>query len=193
MTNEYESYSGESSYKYVDALITNSDIELMIISPYISDYYTKLLIKQARVKLIRVITSENSLSYKDSLLKDFVMKSMSGYIKGLAFFLILDLISIYLKFTYTTIILTVIFLALMLALVLIYKKYKKTYSNIKVKVAKGKFVHEKLYIGTNMAITGSANLTYNGMHKNVEHIDVIRDQNRIKEFKAHFESLWSKS
>lgn len=190
---EVESYSGDSSYKYVDALIKNNDKELMIVSPYISDYYTKLLIKEAQSKSIRIITSENSLSYKDSLLKNFVMKSISGYIKGLAFFLVLDLISIYLKFTYTTIILTIIFLALMLILVLIYKKYKRTYSNIKVKVAKNKFVHEKLYIGSDMAITGSANLTYNGMHKNVEHIDVIKDQNRVNELKTHFESLWSKN
>ena len=189
-TQEVESYSGDSSFKYVDPLLKNNDRELMIVSPYISDYYTKLLIKEAQHKSIRIITSENSLSYKDALLKNFVMKGMSAYIKGLVFFLILDLISIYLKFTYTTIILTVIFLVWMLILVFIYKRYKKTYSNLKVKVAKERFVHEKLYIGSNMAITGSANLTYNGMHKNVEHIEVIKDPNRIKVLKVHFESLW---
>ncbi len=75
---------------------------------------------------------------------------------------------------------------------LAYRKYKKTDSNLKVKVAKGKFVHEKVYIGNDIAIVGSANLTYNGMHKNVEHIDVIKDDARIRQLREHFESLWRK-
>jgi len=100
---------------------------------------------------------------------------------------LLEAISIYLKFNYTTAILAAILLILVL---LAYRKYRKTDSNIKVKVTKDKFVHEKLYIGSDMAIVGSANLTFNGMHRNVEHIDIIRSKDQIDRLKTHFESLW---
>lgn len=183
-----DSYSGDSSYKYVDNLIKNSDPELMIVSPYISDYYTKRLMDKSNNKRIRIVTSESSMSYKNALLNKYVAESTKGYLKALGFFLLLDLISIYLQFSYTTIILTALLLILVL---LTYRKYKKTDKNLRVKVAKSKFVHEKLYIGRDTAIVGSANLTFNGMHRNVEHIDVIKDQRRIAELRAHFETLWS--
>lgn len=187
---EEDSYSGESSYRYVDALIGNDDSELMVVSPYISDYYTKMLLNKARNKRTRIITSESSMSYRDAMLNRYVAQSTRGHIKAIAFFILLDLISVYLQFNYTTAIITIILLALIL---LAYRKYRKTGTNLKVKVANGRFVHEKLYIGKDIAIVGSANLTYNGMHRNVEHIDVIRDENRIKQLKQHFESLWSSS
>lgn len=184
---ETESYSGDSSYRYVDRLIEANDPELMIISPYISDYYTKMLLDKAKNKLVRIITSESSLSYKDAMLNRYLMHSASGYLKAIAFFLILDIISIFLQFNYTTAILTAI---LAILIFLTYRRYKKTESNLKVKVTKSKFVHEKVYIGSNIAIVGSANLTYNGMHRNVEHIDVVKDTAKIKDLRTHFESLW---
>jgi phosphatidylserine/phosphatidylglycerophosphate/cardiolipin synthase-like enzyme len=188
MTKEYESYSGNSSYRYVDKLIKNSDRELLIVSPYISDYYTKMLIKEAPKKKIRIITSESSLSYKDSSLGKYVIKGIWSYVKAIGFFLFLDLVSAYLQFYYITAILTAMVLVLA---IFAYRKHKKTISNIKAKIAKKRFVHEKLYIGEDLAIVGSANLTYNGMHRNLEHIDVINDSDRIKDLKSHFEVLWA--
>lgn len=184
---EAESYSGESSYKYVDDLLKNGDQELMIVSPYISNYYTRLLIKLSAKKRIRVVTSDTSLGYKDSLLNDLMGQSINGYLKGIALFFFLDLISIYLQFNYTTVALSMIVLILA---VLAYRKREKTNSNLQVKVTGKKFVHEKLYIASNMAIVGSANLTYNGMHKNVEHIEIIRGDEKITGLKKHFEELW---
>ena len=180
-------YSGDSSYTYVDRLIKEGDGELMIISPYLSGYYVNMLAKAAQKRRIMVITSNNSLGYKNSGLQNFAVGGMMGYIKAIAFFLILDAISVILNFTYTTVILMLIVLAVVL---LVYLRHKRTNSNMKVKVIKDRFVHEKLYISDNTAISGSANLTYNGMHKNIEHIEVTRDQAKIRELKAHFESMW---
>jgi hypothetical protein len=187
-TFQNDSYSGDSSYKYVDKLIKNSDRELMIVSPYISDYYTKMLMNKAKSKRVRVLTSESAVNYKDSLLNNYVSKSAAGYMKALAFIFILVLITLYLKFDYIALLLT---LVVLLLAVFGYRKHEKIQSNMQVKVVKSKFVHEKLYISSHMAIVGSANLTYNGMHRNVEHIDVVRDVNRIGELRDHFEHLWN--
>ncbi len=180
-------YSGDSSYKYVDRLLKEKDGELLIISPYLSKYYVKMLAGIAQNRRIRVITSNSSLGYRDSNLKNFTISGMSGYIKAIAFFLLLDIISVFLNFAYTTIILTAIVLIVAL---LAYLRHKRTSSNMIVKVISDRFVHEKLYINGNTAITGSANLTYNGMHKNIEHIEVTKDSAKIKELKSHFESMW---
>ena len=189
MATDQESvlYSGDSSYKYVDRLIKENDGELMVISPYLSGYYVNMLAKAAQKRRIRVITSNNSLGYKNSRLQNFAVGGIIGYVKAIAFFLILDAISVILNFTYTTVILTLIVLA---AALLAYLRHKRTNSNMKVKVIRDRFVHEKLYISDNTAISGSANLTYNGMHKNIEHIEVTRDQAKIRKLKAHFESMW---
>jgi phosphatidylserine/phosphatidylglycerophosphate/cardiolipin synthase-like enzyme len=187
MATTNESHSGDSSYKYVDMLIANDDPELLIVSPYVGGYYTRMLVKKAGRKRIRLITTESSLSYKDSSLGKYASKGIAGMVKAAMFVLLLDAISVFLKFNYTTMILSAILLALVVAA---YMKYRKINTNMRVKIAKGRFVHEKLYIGKDTAIVGSANLTYNGMHRNVEHIDVIRDAKRIRELRRHFESLW---
>ncbi len=180
-------YSGNSSYKYVDKLIKDDGRELMIISPYLSGYYVKILTKAALKKKIRIITSGNSLGYKGSDLKKFEIGNIWGYIKAIAFFAILCGFSIFFRFLYTTIILTLIIVGI---IAIMYLRYKKTNSNMQVKVITDRFVHEKLYIGDNMAISGSANLTYNGMHRNIEHIEVIKDSGKVNELKSHFESMW---
>jgi len=64
--------------------------------------------------------------------------------------------------------------------------------NIAIKIVTDRFVHEKMYISESSAIVGSANLTYSGTHKNVEHIEIIRDNKRIKEMDNHFDGLWKK-
>jgi len=74
---------------------------------------------------------------------------------------------------------------------LAYLRHKRANSNLQVKVITERFVHEKLYISGNTAISGSANLTYNGMHKNIEHIEVTKDESKIREMRRHFESMWN--
>ncbi len=61
---------------------------------------------------------------------------------------------------------------------------------INVRVASESFVHEKVYISDSSAIVGSANLTHAGLHKNVEHIEVIDDQEKVRALERHFNELW---
>ena len=65
-------------------------------------------------------------------------------------------------------------------------------SNLRLKVVTDKFIHEKLYISDDNAIVGSANLTYAGMHKNIEHIELINEQDKVNQLSEHFDELWSK-
>ncbi len=186
-SDEGEHYSGNSSYKYINQLIDNGDRELLVVSPYISNHYTKMLLKVCGRKRIRVITSEISLGYRGSMLKGITNKGLGGYINAILYFAALDAIVVYLKYAYLVSIIT---LLLLISLLLTMRRREKVSKNIKLKTTGEEFVHEKLYISDSMAIVGSANLTYNGMHKNIEHIEVIKDGKEIAKLKEHFDSLW---
>jgi phosphatidylserine/phosphatidylglycerophosphate/cardiolipin synthase-like enzyme len=186
-SNEGEHYSGNSSYKYINQMIGNGDKELMIVSPYISNHYTKMLLKVCGRKRIRVITSEISLGYRGSMLKNLQNKGLGEYLNAILYFAALDAIVIYLNFTY---IISITTLLLILSLLFTMRRREKINKNIKLKTTGEEFVHEKLYISGSMAIVGSANLTYNGMHKNIEHIEVIRDEEEVAKLRNHFDSLW---
>lgn len=187
MPNEGEHYSGNSSYKYINQLIGNSDRELMIISPYISNHYTKMLLKVCGRKRIRIITSEISLGYRGSMLKSLNNSGLGVYLKTALYFAVLDAIIIYLRFYYLMGITT---LLLLIVILLAMRRRGKIKKNIKLKTTGKEFVHEKLYVSDSMAMVGSANLTYSGMHKNIEHIEVIKDENEIAKLREHFDSLW---
>jgi HKD family nuclease len=180
-------YSGNSSYKYINQLILNRDKELMIVSPYISNHYTKTLLKVCGRKRIRIITSEISLGYRGSMLKNLDSKGLGGYINAVLYFTALDAIVAYLKFYYIVGITTVL---LLISLLLAMRRRGKISRNIKLKTTGKEFVHEKLYITDSVAIIGSANLTYSGTHKNIEHIEIIKDRDEIARLKSHFDSLW---
>ncbi len=179
-----ESYSGQDSYKQVDALIAHAR-KLMIVSPYISNGYAKVLAARAASGVsVRVVTSESAVG------KGSVLKGGFGmpYVKAILFLVLLDAISIYLGFIYTTLI-----ISLMIAILgtLSFARRRGISLNMVVKVSRDRFVHEKIYLSDDIAITGSANLTFSGMHRNVEHIYVIRDPARVRELRAHFERLWA--
>ena len=189
MPSEGEHYSGNSSYKYINQLIGNSDRELMIVSPYISNHYTKMLLKVCGRKRVRIITSEISLGYRGSMLKSLNNSGLGGYIKAVLYFAVLDAIIIYLRFYYLISIAT---LLLLIVIMLAMHRRGKINKNIKIKTTGKEFVHEKLYVSDSMAIVGSANLTYSGMHKNIEHIEVIKDRAAIRDLTDHFNFMWGK-
>ena len=186
---EGEHYSGNSSYKYINQLIGGSDRELMIVSPYISNHYTKMLLKVCGKKRIRVITSEISFGYRGSMLKIINNKGLGDYVNAILYFAVLNAIVIYLRFFYIAVI---TILLLLLTLLLTMRRRRKISKNIRIKTTGEDFVHEKLYITDSAAIVGSANLTYNGMHKNIEHIEIIKDKAAIKALADHFNLLWDK-
>ncbi len=177
--------SGSNSYKLIDELFKKSN-ELMIISPFISKNYAYTLLHYSQSKKIRIILS-NSKSNIAALEILNTKKSSYGGIKLFLFILILLSVSIILNFNVISFFLLII---LIMLLVYIINKRISNKNNLSIKVPKGKFVHEKLYIGNNYAIAGSANLTYSGMHKNIEYMKIISDQNELKGLKEHFNSLW---
>jgi len=184
-----EQYSGDSSYRFVDKLITADSRKLLVVSPYIGNSYAKLLISEARRKKVYVVTSQSSLEYENSVLKGIPeIGAMKRYLKPMAYFSVITAFAVYFRlnyFVYPLVAIVLVFVALT------YLTYRKTQSNFLLKVSREKFVHEKLYINDKEAIVGSANLTFSGMHKNVEHIQMIRDGKKRDALEDHFKKLWS--
>jgi len=184
-----EQYSGDSTYRFVDKLIMADSRKLLVVSPYIGNSYAKLLISEARRKKVYVVTSQSSLEYENSVLKGIPeIGAMKRYLKPMAYFSVITAFAVYFNlsyFVYPLIAIVLVFVALT------YLTYRKTRSNFLLKVSREKFVHEKLYINDREAIVGSANLTFSGMHKNVEHIQMIRDMKKRDALEDHFKKLWS--
>ncbi|MDE1868484.1 MAG: hypothetical protein KGH60_00760 [Candidatus Micrarchaeota archaeon] len=184
-----ELYSGDSSYKFVDELIKNKDKTLRIVSPYISNHYTRMLLNMKRRKDIRIITSNISLEYRNSLLKEFLgLGRFKRYMHLIAIFTVAAVFAFWIRFLGIGLLATLFDI---ITIALFYMAYRRRMeARLRVKIADKKFVHEKLYIGDSAAITGSANLTFNGMHKNIEHIERTNDQRKVSELARHFDELW---
>lgn len=177
-------YSGDSSYKYIDRLIKNWDRELRVISPYISSHYARMLAGAGRRKRVMVITSRRSLE----TFKSHGFGRLKLYIKLLVYLALLDAIAIYLNFFAVVVVLS---LFVFIDIALFYRMYRsRLLPRASIKVATSRFVHEKLYISNSVAITGSANLTFQGTHRNIEHIEIINDPEKISRLRSHFDRLW---
>jgi hypothetical protein len=173
-------YSGSSSYKHVDRIIKGRSKLLMVCTPYIDRHYIDMLIKESRRKRVLLISSKAS----EEKLKRL---KMTGVNRDAAFFSVLYslfLIVVYPRWT----LFPILFLApLLISLVILILSVR---GNMRVKIIKDRFVHEKLYISDGIGATGSANLTFAGMHMNVEHIDIVSDRDKLSALRAHFMELW---
>jgi phosphatidylserine/phosphatidylglycerophosphate/cardiolipin synthase-like enzyme len=181
-----ERYSGSDSYKFVDRMIKEGGSELLVVSPYIDNYYTRVLMRTSRHRRVRVITSPEALLYRNSLLRSIRSTHLKGYAEAAGYFTALSLIVLALRFYYIDvpiIAITAISYALMI------RAFRSR--AIRLKVIKDKFVHEKIYISNGTAVTGSANLTYSGMHKNIEHVEKTHDAKYVDALRRHFEELWA--
>jgi phosphatidylserine/phosphatidylglycerophosphate/cardiolipin synthase-like enzyme len=174
-------YIGQECYKPVEKLISDGK-EVLIVSPYMDSYYAKFLIEKASGRKIRIISS----SMDSEAMKILKRKRPLGpLLAGLVIILSLD----YLAYTVGKFSFGFGFLSLLLVisclLIFKFKKYE-----VEVKIPR-EFVHAKMYINEREAIHGSANLTYNGMHKNVEHIEVTREKERVEKLREEFFRLWN--
>jgi len=179
-------YSGSDSYRYVDKLINDNGCALRIVSPFITPDYANELQRIAKKKRVYVITSR-AQSQKQNMAIGILQTR-----RKLVDFKAILIISIFLylmfalnQFVYFAAGLVVLAIAILLWL-------KGPRSNLRLKVVTDKFIHEKLYISDDNAIVGSANLTYAGMHKNIEHIELINEQDKVNQLSEHFDELWSK-
>ncbi|HUC39104.1 MAG TPA: phospholipase D-like domain-containing protein [Candidatus Acidoferrum sp.] len=182
--DQEESYSGSASHLLIDRMIGSGEKTLSIICPFISIYYAKILIRQSSRKRIRVITSNSRIS--EAAVKMMKRGRGPGHIKLMVYlimlFVILLVLGIYPFY---------IAMIPVMAVVAVFPLMKRQgRSGIEVKVAVESFIHEKIYLSDTYAITGSANLTYSGTHKNIEHIEETHDAEKLKRLSMHFEDLW---
>jgi phosphatidylserine/phosphatidylglycerophosphate/cardiolipin synthase-like enzyme len=62
-----------------------------------------------------------------------------------------------------------------------------------VKVAMGAVVHDKGILGDDFLLSGSMNLTYNGVTVNDEHLTLRTDMASVQEWRLALEQKWSKA
>jgi phosphatidylserine/phosphatidylglycerophosphate/cardiolipin synthase-like enzyme len=187
MDDQAGGYSGSESYKYVDPILYSKAHELLVISPYIGMGYAKRLVAIGRKKKVMVVTSTYSQPVANYI-RHHSRYLLYGYLKALVLLVVGALIAVYFSFYLIAVAALGMDLLFGLAALLSYKLSKN--SKIEIRTSYDKFVHEKAYISDAIAAVGSANLTYNGMHKNVERVEVITDHSRIAHLRTHFLDLW---
>jgi len=182
-------YSGTDSYKYVEKLIKQGK-QVFIVSPYIDLYYAKFLLRNSVGKHISIISSsidgkaERLLSrgsFPGKTLAMLIILAGLNYLTyeiGMGISALLSLLPV------------LIFITILLAVVFAYKLRHSKPEGIKLKIPK-EFVHAKFYVNEKTAISGSANLTYRGMHKNIEHLEISNDPDYVKKLKAEFWRMWN--
>ncbi|MEM0149705.1 MAG: phospholipase D family protein [Candidatus Micrarchaeaceae archaeon] len=184
-----QSYSGSNGYKYVEHLIKNSK-SIDIITPYLGIYYAKMLADfSGKGKRIRVIIAEGQNANLDAIryLKRKVRSNIRYAVISAVSFLLFAALYLY-KLPYESI----VFLAIFALTAVLASRKRPNKGSINVRYSPG-FVHEKIYVGDRKAITGSANLTYSGMHKNTEYLEIISDAGKADALEKHFNTLWNSS
>jgi phosphatidylserine/phosphatidylglycerophosphate/cardiolipin synthase-like enzyme len=173
------SYSGRDSYRHVERIL-RSERNLLIVSPYIDGHYAGWLVRHSQGKRIRILSSSMQPGAYRKLKGRERGPAITFAVLAAAFDVAFFLLRMqFLAFALVTAAIAALFIALSF----------RGNRNISVKVPRD-FVHAKMYVGDNVAAEGSANLTYAGMHKNVEHIDVIYDRRRIADLKRQFAAMW---
>lgn len=178
-TNSY--YAGQQCYKPVEKLISEGK-EILIVSPYIDAYYAKFLIEKSADQKIRIISSSMDSEAKKILKRK---RPLGLLLAGLVIVFSLDYLTYTLGMLSSALDLLSTIVILSCLLLFKFKKYK-----IEIKIPK-EFVHAKMYLNEREAIHGSANLTYNGMHKNVEHIEIILEKEKVEKLREEFFRLWN--
>jgi phosphatidylserine/phosphatidylglycerophosphate/cardiolipin synthase-like enzyme len=181
-------HNGAESYLVIDQFLREKSEELLIITPYIDLFYAKVLIRQSRNKRIRLITSGAAINKK--AISALSSRSVRTAIESGFYFTLILIGLLYLRLYPEAM---VAFFVDFLIAAYIIVNFKSRWKNIAMKVTSGKFVHEKIYISDTGMITGSANLTFRGTHKNVEFVDYTRDQTKIQKMRKHFHELWKSS
>ena len=180
-------YSGSESWRHIDRLLESNGRHIKIITPFISDYYVDRILKIARKKKVYLLLSGAGKA-EEAAVKRLLKRNRSLNLGMIAYLALIVAGLAYLKFyVYAAGVGAIALFALYYGMVL-----KPAGTKLFVKIATDRFIHEKLYLSDDTAIVGSANLTYAGTHRNVEHIEVINDPARVDELSLHFDGLWGR-
>lgn len=184
-----DGHSSTYSYKYVEPLLKDDSNELLVISPYIGHGYAKMLVELGRRKKVKVVTSGTE-GWLEGYTNKYSRHMLFKYLKALAGIAIVAIALAYIRLYLFSGIALLFFI---LISIIAYFKFTSTKSSdINVKVVRSTFIHEKIYISGTRAVIGSANLTYQGMHKNLEHVELVTDLEKILELREHFDEVWKK-
>ena len=171
-------YYGSDTYKHIDDLIERGR-EILIVSPYVDRYYAQRLLGYSKGRRLYLISSSMdpealSLLQGTSSIWAVAYLSLSSVLLALLLYIRVP----------------EMLLALSLTPIIVGSIKNLGRKRIMLKVPK-QFVHAKMYISDSTAITGSANLTYKGTHKNLEQINITRSKKDIDKLKRQFWELWS--
>ena len=175
-------YSGNECYRHIEGLVSKGK-DILIISPYIDEYYARFLLGKAGSRNIRILSSSMNgnakkiltrNSNKGTIMAVIVVLAGTGYL------------------AYGTRLFGAVVLISAVAVAILLLSLANRGKGIVIRRPQG-FVHAKLYISESKAIHGSANLTYNGTHSNIEHIEIIRDMEKIAKLRKEFERMWGNS
>lgn len=173
-------YAGHECYKFTEKLIQNGK-EILIVSPYIDAYYAKFLNENSGGRKIKVISSSMDPEAKRILGRK---KPLGLLLSVLVILLSVDYLAYTAGLSYPLFLIPSVFLGLLSLFLFNSKRY-----NIELKTP-SEFIHAKMYINESEAIHGSANLTYNGMHRNIEHIEIVRGRDKVARLRSEFFRLW---
>lgn len=180
--------SGKNSYRIVERIIFSKGKSLYIISPYVSGYYAKMLARVALRKNVYLITTEQTkrtVFGRPGRIAAPGPRPLHGAyvaaIAALAYFLGM----------YAFALIFIDVFGLWLAMLALHRiAFRGRRPRINVRSVNDSFVHEKIYIGEGIAATGSANLTYAGMHRNIERMEAFSGHDDVARLKRHFDELW---
>lgn len=174
-------YNGNDTYKYIEKLLRRGK-DIYIISPYIDKYYAGRIRAYSSRKKFHIISSSIEKEALDILGKQ---RSPMDLVIPLTLLFGMDSILYYIGFfsTYAAAISAILMAILFVGF------YGSEKNNVSVLRPKD-FVHAKIYLSENIAIEGSANLTYRGTHSNIEHITITLDPDKVGAMREDFWKMW---
>lgn len=175
-------YYGSDTYKYINGMIKSSR-KMQIVSPYIDEYYADFMLRNSGRTEFYVISSsldENARKMLSGKSSRIILSAYAIVFALLLYFEIAVGIGGYL-------LATPFVLFLFFASRHMYIARRKMRIRLKVP---SRFVHAKMYISEDQAVSGSANLTYKGTHSNIEHINIIRDREEVERLRKQFWEMW---
>lgn len=177
-----EHYFGRESYRYIDGLIGGKG-DVLLVSPYVDIHYADMMLGRKAPGDVYLISSSPQPGAQRRLTKGRGILPIAAYlmlsIAILAFLLLI-------RAGYAYLLIALIPLAIGAA------RLGPRNGRVHLKSPRS-FVHAKMYISDGVAVTGSANLTYSGTHRNVEHISMTHDPADIAELKDQFWKMWKEA
>lgn len=177
-------YYGSDTHRYINGMIKSSK-KMYIISPYIDNYYADFVSKRSPSTEFYIISSS---------MEDDARRTLQRRGSRLVLFLWFALSCIVL---YAELMIGIGGYLLLISLLPFlwginsYISRSVKSRQIHLKVPK-QFVHAKMYISDDQAISGSVNLTYKGTHSNVEHIEISKNPDEIENLQQQFWDMWKR-